>query len=265
LSVSFLDLRSFTVQFVTYEVDYGGFNNVRMTLETLLVFAKATGRTIVLPPKSPIYLLKPKQNSTTTAAGKTALEKGKGGAKKAAPLVSAVDYFREGIEALQRDNVLDVITFQEFVQSESQAPGGVVFDAALRIQAALQVDPAWGVTNSRGNADGVSPKRTKTKETAAAASGLVQNLQTCAIYCLLGTLQLNRCTKNCKFASLYTRGYILLPAQQRCCCSVISSRSSFLDMKKLVLQIVCTAKNKSIFGLSCFVCFNFAFLYVTGR
>lgn len=172
LSVSFLDLRSFTVQFVTYEVDYGGFNNVRMTLETLLVFAKATGRTIVLPPKSPIYLLKPKQNSTTTAAGKTALEKGKGGAKKAAPLVSAVDYFREGIEALQRDNVLDVITFQEFVQSESQAPGGVVFDAALRIQAALQVDPAWGVTNSRGNADGVSPKRTKTKETAAAASGI---------------------------------------------------------------------------------------------
>jgi len=154
---------------VTYEVDYGGFNNVRMTLETLLVFAKATGRTIVLPPKSPIYLLKPKHNST--AAGKAASKGGpKGVAERAAPLVSAVDYFREGIEALQRDKVVDVLTFQEFVQSESQAPGGVVYDAALRIQAAVEADHSWATSMNRGNADGVSPKKNKNSKGASAAA-----------------------------------------------------------------------------------------------
>lgn len=156
---------------MTYEVDYGGFNNVRMTLETLLVFAKATGRTIVLPPKSPIYLLKPKQNAT--AAGKAASKgRSNGVAKQAAPLVSAVDYFREGVEALQRDQVLDVITFQEFVQSESQAPGGVVYDASLRIQAAVEAD-SWATSMNRGNADGISPKQSKNnKDAAVALSGV---------------------------------------------------------------------------------------------
>jgi hypothetical protein len=45
-------------KYASFEPDYGGFNNIRMTLETLFVFAKATGRTIVLPPRAPIYLLK---------------------------------------------------------------------------------------------------------------------------------------------------------------------------------------------------------------
>jgi hypothetical protein len=43
--------------YLTFEPDMGGWNNVRMSLETILVFAAATGRTLVLPPKAPFYLL----------------------------------------------------------------------------------------------------------------------------------------------------------------------------------------------------------------
>ena len=35
----------------------GGWNNIRMSLEIIMVIAAATGRTVVLPPDSPLYLL----------------------------------------------------------------------------------------------------------------------------------------------------------------------------------------------------------------
>ena len=38
-------------------VDVGGWNNIRMQMELVLVFAAATGRTLVLPPDQPMYLL----------------------------------------------------------------------------------------------------------------------------------------------------------------------------------------------------------------
>jgi hypothetical protein len=44
-------------KYVTFEPDVGGWNNVRMQMETVLVFAAATGRTLVLPPDQPMYLL----------------------------------------------------------------------------------------------------------------------------------------------------------------------------------------------------------------
>jgi len=44
-------------KFFSFEPDPGGWNNVRMALESILVLASATGRTLILPPKTPLYLL----------------------------------------------------------------------------------------------------------------------------------------------------------------------------------------------------------------
>ena len=44
-------------KYVTFEPDPGGWNNIRMQFEIILVFALATGRTFVLPPDQPMYLL----------------------------------------------------------------------------------------------------------------------------------------------------------------------------------------------------------------
>lgn len=46
-----------TERYVTFEPDVGGWNNIRMQMETVIVFAAATGRTLVLPPDQPFYLL----------------------------------------------------------------------------------------------------------------------------------------------------------------------------------------------------------------
>jgi len=48
-------------RFLTFEPDGGGWNNVRMALETAVIFAIATGRVLVLPPYARIYLLNAQQ------------------------------------------------------------------------------------------------------------------------------------------------------------------------------------------------------------
>ncbi len=42
---------------MTFEPDHGGWNNIRMAMEVVLVFAHATGRTLVMPPEQGMYLL----------------------------------------------------------------------------------------------------------------------------------------------------------------------------------------------------------------
>ena len=44
-------------QFLTFEPDHGGWNNIRMAMETVLAMAVAMGRTLVLPPHQEMYLL----------------------------------------------------------------------------------------------------------------------------------------------------------------------------------------------------------------
>jgi len=44
-------------KYITFEPDHGGWNNIRMAYETILVLAHAMGRTLVLPPESKMYLL----------------------------------------------------------------------------------------------------------------------------------------------------------------------------------------------------------------
>lgn len=44
-------------RYITFEYDQGGWNNIRMGLESLMVIAHATGRTLVIPPQQHLYLL----------------------------------------------------------------------------------------------------------------------------------------------------------------------------------------------------------------
>ncbi|CAB9499428.1 GDP-fucose protein O-fucosyltransferase [Seminavis robusta] len=44
-------------QYLTFEPDEGGWNNIRMNMETVLALAFAMGRTLVLPPEKEFYLL----------------------------------------------------------------------------------------------------------------------------------------------------------------------------------------------------------------
>jgi len=44
-------------RYIVFQPDLGGWNNIRMSLETAMVFALATGRILVLPPDAVLYLL----------------------------------------------------------------------------------------------------------------------------------------------------------------------------------------------------------------
>ena len=44
-------------RYLTFEPDHGGWNNIRMAMETALVMGHATGRTLVLPPEQRMYLI----------------------------------------------------------------------------------------------------------------------------------------------------------------------------------------------------------------
>jgi len=49
-------------KYLTFEPDIGGFNNIRMSFENIIVMAAATGRVLVLPPSQYIYLLHNRNN-----------------------------------------------------------------------------------------------------------------------------------------------------------------------------------------------------------
>lgn len=94
-------LESGTQRYLTFEPDIGGFNNVRMSMETVIAIAHATGRTLVLPPEQNIYLLN-KQSGTH---------------KKS---FSFADFFPLDTLSSEQDG-LDIISTNEFLRREGIA------------------------------------------------------------------------------------------------------------------------------------------------
>ena len=94
-------------KYLTFEYDAGGWNNVRMGMECLLVIAHATGRTIVIPPQQHLYLL-----------GQTHKDKHD---KEAHDEMGFEDFF--DLELLRSHQGLHVLHMKEFLQKEGVTGG----------------------------------------------------------------------------------------------------------------------------------------------
>jgi hypothetical protein len=88
-------------KYLLFEADHGGWNNIRMGMETVLAMAHAMGRTLVLPPEQSIYLLKKNDNKQ----------------KKS---FTFNDFFHMADLAAEHEG-LDIITTEEFLTREGMA------------------------------------------------------------------------------------------------------------------------------------------------
>mmetsp|Transcript_775 Transcript_775/g.1319 ORF Transcript_775/g.1319 Transcript_775/m.1319 type:complete len:544 (+) Transcript_775:274-1905(+) len=88
-----------TTQYMTFEPDGGGWNNIRMAMETVVAMAFATGRTLVMPPAQRMYLLRKDRGKQTTD-------------------FSFADFFH--LETLSKEHDgIDIISTEEFLIREA--------------------------------------------------------------------------------------------------------------------------------------------------
>jgi hypothetical protein len=94
-------------KYLTFEYDAGGWNNVRMGMECLLVVAHAMGRTLVVPPQQHLYLL-----------GQTHKDKHD---SKAHDEMGFEDFF--DLEVLRSHRGFHVLHMKEFLEQEGVTGG----------------------------------------------------------------------------------------------------------------------------------------------
>jgi hypothetical protein len=97
-------------KYITFTTDRGGWNNIRMSMEIIFVIAAATGRTLVLPPKEPLYRL---------AADKEHKERG------------FADFFPLGTPEFATR--VKTISTAEFIRREGRPGGRVTVPADMRV------------------------------------------------------------------------------------------------------------------------------------
>lgn len=83
-------------KFIVFQPDLGGWNNIRMALEVVILFAQITGRILVMPPPAILYLL---HMNKKWGDNKSTME----------------DYF--DFDRLQVGNGLQVISMKEFLET----------------------------------------------------------------------------------------------------------------------------------------------------
>jgi len=128
-------------QYLTFMPDGGGFNNIRMSLETVLTLAHATGRTLVLPPAHEMYLL---YDDHTKNGGQQQQQQQ---SQQQNHHFGFSNFFpMESIAAVQ--NGLDVITMQDFLERE-----GLTGNLRDRTTDAVRFPPQNNRTDWNGDTD----------------------------------------------------------------------------------------------------------------
>lgn len=89
-------------RYICFDVDLGGLNNIRLVFEYVAVIAAVTGRTLVLPPPQPWYLLNNGPQHLGTKAGVTAFDEifDIPALREVIPVQSTEDFIRESAEHL---------------------------------------------------------------------------------------------------------------------------------------------------------------------
>lgn len=95
----FHEKRSQYRRYLTFEPDGGGWNNIRMSMETVVAMAHAMGRTLVLPPEQRMYLLRKDLGKQRTHF--------------------SFAHFFPMLEIAEEHEGLHVITMQEFLETEA--------------------------------------------------------------------------------------------------------------------------------------------------
>lgn len=115
-------------KYISFSPDPGGWNNIRMSMEIIFVIAAATGRTLVLPPKEPLYLLRHAKKGDLRHRG------------------FADFYPLQGVEFQKR---VKVISMQDFLAKEGAKDGRLPIPEANR----SLVESAAEYCNKAGNAE----------------------------------------------------------------------------------------------------------------
>ena len=114
------EARSEQAKYLAFQIDSGGWNNILMQFEIMVVLAWLTGRTMVLPPATRMYLLGKEQ-------------------------LSLLDFFDR--DALDRH--LDVLTPEEFIAREGLAAGLSTHEDFHRYMSEHGYSPPWnGMENT---------------------------------------------------------------------------------------------------------------------
>jgi hypothetical protein len=117
-------------KYMTFEPDPGGWNNIRMSMESVLAMAVAMGRTLVLPPKQGMYLLDKDEHQKDNQ-------------------FSFNDFYH--LESIANEHGgLNVITMEQFLQEQAMT-GKLKDSAAGKVLLPPGNKTDWDTTDNRRN------------------------------------------------------------------------------------------------------------------